>query len=115
MSTEDAMRVCAEINELRLTAFRTNAAADRDAYHNRLSEAFQRGELWPTGFEPGVGIPNLERRADSLIELFDNQDWDPDEPAADNGSSCGDIWMQDARDVLFEAFSRPSPQKEGGE
>lgn len=34
-----------ELNRLRLRAFKSNSNADRDAYYERLSQAFQRGEL----------------------------------------------------------------------
>lgn len=36
-----------ELHSLRLRAFRSNAEADKAAYYERLSLAFQRGELVP--------------------------------------------------------------------
>lgn len=34
-----------ELNKLRLVAFKSNSDADKAAYFNSLSQAFQRGEL----------------------------------------------------------------------
>jgi len=58
-----------ELNALRLRAFRSNSPEDRAAYFDRLSQAFQRGELVPaTASEPGE-IEFLEWAMDTLHEI----------------------------------------------